>query len=253
MEGTVDLRAGGVTYFNASDPSAKPAEWATQGRYDVGLERVKEKQTHIEEAFSVPLFQLFTQQESAAPNRMTATEVNARNAERLAQFSPTFARLTTELLIPLLQRVYGILARRGAFPPPPQELIQTDAKGEMFIPVPNVVFNSRIALAVRSMELAASERTLQRAIGVATALQDTSIIDNFDLDAIVRDGALTEGMDAELLRPADQVAQMREGRAQAAQQQANMQHGMALAQMAQKAGSVPADSPFAQQMSEDAA
>jgi Bacteriophage head to tail connecting protein len=248
MENDVDLRAGGITYFNASDPSAKPAEWATQGRYDVGLERVREKQTHINEAFSVPLFQMFTQQESMTPNRMTATEVNARNAERLANFSPTFARLTTELLIPLLQRVYGILARRGELPPPPEALIQQDAKGELFVPEPQVVFNSRIALAVRTMELAGAERAITSAAAMAQATQDPSILDNFNFDLVVRDGALANGMDAEQLRPIGEVQQLRAGRQQAAQMQAQQQQQLAMAEMANKAAAVKPDSVIGQRM-----
>lgn len=246
MEGTVDLRAGGITYFNSSDPSARPQEWATQGRYDVGLERIKEKQRHIEEAFSVPLFQMFTASEMQTPNRMTATEVNARNAERLAQFSPTFSRLTTELLTPLLQRVYGILARNGAFPPPPDALIQEDPKGELFIPEPKVVFNSRIALAVRAMELNATESALNRAAMLQQVTQDASIMDNFNTDRIVRDGALAEGMDSESLRSPGEVAKLRQQRSAQQQQQAEMQQQMYYADMAHKAGSVKPDSILGQ-------
>lgn len=248
MEAQVDLRAGGITYFNASDPSAKPQEWATQGRYDVGLQRVQEKQQHINEAFSVPLFQMFTAEESSSPSRMTATEVNARNAERLANFSPTFARLTTELLIPLLQRVYGILARRGELPPPPDAIIQQDPKGELFVPEPKVVFNSRIALAVRSMELAAIEPTLNRAMVIQQATQDPSVMDNFDFDKIVRDGALSEGVDSEFLRPVEEVQQMRASRAKAQQEAAQQQQLMMQAEMAHKTGSIRPDSVVGQKM-----
>lgn len=251
MEGVVDLRAGGITYFNASDPSAKPQEWATQGRYDVGLQRVQEKQQHINEAFSVPLFQMFTSEESMTPNRMTATEVNARNAERLANFSPTFARLTTELLIPLLQRVYGILARRGELPPPPEALIQQDAKGQLFVPEPKVVFNSRIALAVRAIELAASERALTRAAALQQATGDTSIMDNFNLDHIVREGALAEGMDADHLRDKGEISQLREQRAQAQAEAMEQQQAMAMAEMANKASAVKQDSLLGQELANE--
>lgn len=245
MEGTVDLRPGGITYFNASDPGARPIEWATVGRYDMGLDRVKQKQRDINDSFHVPLFQLFTNQENqASADRMTATEVNARNAERLAQFSPTFSRLTTELLIPLLTRVYGILARRGALPPPPEELLQQSPDGEYYVPTPNVIFNSRIALAVRAMELMASEKTVRRATEYVAVTQDPAILDNFDMDQMIRDGALAEGMDADFLVPMEQVRQMRQQRMMAQQQQEQMAQGSALADMAQKAGSIPSDSPL---------
>lgn len=248
MENAVDLRAGGVTYFNASDPSAKPSEWATQGRYDIGLQRIQEKQRHVEEAFHVPLFQMFSNEESMTPNRMTATEVNARNAERLTQFSPTFSRLTTELLIPLLQRVYGILARNGAFPPPPEALIQQDNDGTLFIPEPKVDFNSRIALAVERMSITATEESVQSAGAYLQMTQDPSIMDNFNMDKIVRDSALSRGMDAEFLRKEDEIAAIRQQRAQAQADAAAMQQQALQAEMMQKAGSVKEDSMLAQGM-----
>jgi hypothetical protein len=189
---------------------------------------------------------MFTAQESGAPNRMTATEVNARNAERLAQFSPTFSRLTTELLTPLLQRVYGILARNGAFPPPPEALIQQGPTGELFIPEPKVQFNSRIALAVKNMEQGATDATIQRAGALMQMTQDPSVFDNFDTDRIVRESALSAGMDSEYLRPKDQVAQMRQQRQQAQQQMQEMQAQQHAADVAQKVGSIKGDSPIVQ-------
>jgi len=246
MESSLDLRAGGVTYFNASDPNAVPREWMTAGRYDIGLERVAQKQNDINEAFSVPLFQMFTQQENSAPNRMTATEVNARNAERLALFSPTFSRLTTELLTPLLQRVYGILARNGAFPPPPEALIQQGPAGDLYIPEPKVNFNSRIALAVKNMEQGAVDGAVQRAGAVVQMTQDPSVLDNFDFDRMVREGALAAGVDSEYIRPKDQVAQMRQQRAQAQQQQQEMQAQQHAADVAQKVGGIKNDSALVQ-------
>jgi hypothetical protein len=243
-EGSLDLRAGGITYFNASEPSAIPREWMTQGRYDIGQDRIKEKQRHIEEAFSVPLFQMFSAQDQGQP--ISATEVRAREAERLMAFSPTFSRLTTELLTPLLQRVYGLLARNGAFPQPPEALIQQDAKGELFLPEPKVVFNSRIALAVKAMENTAVDRTMQRAMSLVQITQDPSVLDNFDTDKMARETSLNDGIDAEFLRPVEQVAQMRQQRAQAQQQQAEMQAQQHAAEVAAKMGGIKGDSVMGQ-------
>ena len=101
-EGEIDYRAAGVTYFDSSNPGAIPREWATQGKYDIGLERVQEKQKSIKEAFHVDLFQMFQNLERP---QMTAREVMERSAEKLVQFSPTFSRMTTEFFTPMLKRV----------------------------------------------------------------------------------------------------------------------------------------------------
>jgi hypothetical protein len=170
----------------------------------------------------------------------------------MANFNPTFSRLTTELLTPLLHRIYGILVRRGAFPPPPESLIQQNPKGEAYLPSPKIVFNSRIALAVKSMEVAATDRSLQRGLQIVQITQDPSVLDVFNFDAILKGGALSDGVDPEYLKTDSEVGQIRQARAQAQAQQAQMQQQAHMADMAQKAGSIKSDSPLGQQIAKNA-
>jgi hypothetical protein len=95
-EGEIDLRSGGVTYFDPTQPNAVPKEWLTQGEYQIGLERENRKQQAIERAFHVDMFRMF----AGIDKQMTATEVAERSTEKLVQFSPSFTRKTTELLTP---------------------------------------------------------------------------------------------------------------------------------------------------------
>jgi hypothetical protein len=95
-EGEIDLRSGGVTYFDPTQPNAVPKEWLTQGEYQIGLERENRKQQAIERAFHVDMFRMF----AGLDKQMTATEVAERSTEKLVQFSPSFTRKTTELLTP---------------------------------------------------------------------------------------------------------------------------------------------------------
>ena len=170
----------------------------------------------------------------------------------MANFNPTFSRLTTELLTPLLHRVYGILIRLGAFPPPPKALIQQNPKGEAYLPDPKVVFNSRIALAVKSMEVSATDRSLQRGLQIVQITQDPSPLDVFNFDNILKGGALSDGVDPDYLRTSDEVQQIRQARQQAQAQQAQMQQQAHMADVAQKAGSIKSDSPLGQQLAQNA-
>ncbi len=147
LVGEVDFAAGGVTVWNPMKPNSKPEEWASQGRYDVGLDRIKRKEEKINKAYHVDLFQLFAQIE----RQMTAFEVAQRASEKVVQFSPTFARLTTETFGPLLNRLFPLMMRRGKFPAPPPEVMQQD-RGGVFVPIPQVKFVSKIAMALRSMQ-----------------------------------------------------------------------------------------------------
>jgi len=234
FDGDIDLRAGGVTYFDPNNPSATPKEWNTTGRYDIGIARAEWKRNAINEAFHVDLFKMFAQLEK----QMTAREVAERSAEKLIQFSPTFSRMTTELFNPLLRRVFAILARQGKFPPPPQELAMSG-----FIPEPDVSYNSRIALAVKQLENMAFIRSSEMLLPYANIKPE--MLDNFDFDEITRDMARNDGLPARWLMDEEMVAQMRADRAQAAQAQMQAEQLERTASALGKAGAVKQDSVLA--------
>lgn len=233
LKGAVDYRAAGVTYY--SDPTMMPKEWATQGRYDIGVDRANHRRTVIEKAFHVDLFRMFASLEK----QMTAREVAERSSEKLIQFSPTFARMTTELFNPLLERVFAILARAGAFPPPPESIVRGGG-----IDTPEVTYTSRIALAIKALQNSAFARSLEMFAPVASFRPD--IFDSLDLDRILRDTARNDGMPAEWLLPEDQVVAIRQQRAEAEAAAAQQQQAMVAADAAAKLGKVPADSPMLQ-------
>lgn len=238
----IDLRAAGITYFDPSNPNAIPKEWATNGRYDVGMNRAEQRRNAINEAFHVDLFKMFAMLEK----QMTAREVMERSSEKLIQFSPTFARMTTELFNPMLKRVFALLARQGKFPPPPQQLVMIGA-----VPEPEINYNSRIALAIRQLENAAFIRSSEMLLPYAQIKPD--MLDNYDFDEITRDMARTDGLPARWLMDEEQVAQTRSQRAQQAQQAMQAQQMEQTASALGKAGSVQNDSMVAQMLQEQTA
>lgn len=234
FDGDIDLRAGGVTYFDPNNPSATPKEWGTGGRYDVGVARAETKRNAINEAFHVDLFKMFAMLEK----QMTAREVMERSAEKLIQFSPTFARMTTELFNPLLRRVFAILARQGKFPSPPQQLVMAG-----FIPEPEISYNSRVALAIKQLENAAFIRTSEMLLPYAQIKPE--MLDNFDFDEITRDMARNDGLPARWLMDEEFVARMRAQRTQAAQAAIQAEQLERTASALGKAGAVKQDSMLA--------
>jgi len=242
LEGEIDPNAHGVTYFSRDlvQGGGLPKEWMTQGRYDVGLQRVKERQEAINDAFHVDLFQMFAQ----LTKQMTAREVAERSQEKLIQFSPTFSRLTSELFNPLLERVFGILlrgGRLGALEEIPPGLIQPLGNGHGYIAPPRMQYSSRIALALRSLPSLGYQRTLERlSIAARVAPQ---VIDNFDFDRAERETALADGLPADFLRPEHERDELRAQQAQAQQQAQQQAMTLQAADAAGKLGQVPADSP----------
>jgi hypothetical protein len=103
-----------------------------------------------------------------------------------------------------------------------------------------------IAVSTRSVQII--DEVVGSAVQLAAATGDMSPLDNFDFDKIVREKTLANGGDPEFLRDPQQIAQMRQGRAQQAQQQAMMQQQAHEAEIAQKLGSVKPDTAAGAQL-----
>lgn len=226
----VDLRASGITYFNSADPNGVPREWLTQGKYDVGLDRAERKRKAINESFHVDLFRMFAEMEKQS--QMTAREVIERASEKMNQFSPAADRLTGELYTPVLRRCFSIAYRAGRLPPVPRELIDP-ASGTM--PMPEVAYSSRIALAIKALENASFGHVTEMWVPYSELRPD--VLDNFDLDAIARDTSRNSGLPARWLVPVKVREKMREERAK---KRAEMEKQAQMAQMAESAGKIGA-------------
>jgi hypothetical protein len=233
LDGEVDLRAGGVTTFDPNNPNAVPKEWMTSGRYDVGKDRVEVKRQMIREAYHNDLFRMFADLDK----QITAYEAMQRAAEKLVQFSPTFARMQTELFNPLLQRVFGILFRAGMFPPPPREVFVPTETG-FALAMPEVVYTSRIALAIKALQ----NRAFLEFVSIIQPLLalDPSVADNFDMDKIAQGIAENVALPMEWQRSEEDRDAIRQQRAE---QQAQMQQIAAAQGMAKAAKDVSGAMP----------
>jgi hypothetical protein len=234
LDGVIDLRAGGVTVFDENMPvTGQPREWGTMGRYDVGQDRVRMKQEAIKKAYHNDLFQMFAQ----AERQMTAYEAMQRVSEKLVMFSPTFARLTTELLNPLLQRIFGILLRAGVFPPPPPEVLVDDGTGRYALAAPQVVYTSKVALAIKALE----NRSLIEFMQVIGPLVQISpeVMDNMDKDRVFIDVMRNYSMPTTWMIDSEIVDQLRAARAQAQAAQQQIANTQAMAKAGADASRMP--------------
>lgn len=233
MEGvtTLDVRANGVTYVEADEANIL-REWQTQGRYDVGKDRVTMKEEEIKAAYHVDLFQMFSSYDGP---QMTAYEASLKQNEKLIQFSPTNTRLTTEFFNPLLQRVWGIAIRAGILPPPPPEIIEQGLDGVSYIPEPNITYTSRIALAIKSLETEGFQRTMALITPYIEVRPD--ILDNINFDVAIPDTARNVGMPARFLTSDEDRDAIRQARAQQRQQQMQLEQANLAAKTLKDVGS----------------
>ncbi len=212
QSGEVDLRAGGRTLINPESASLGfPREWATQGRYDIGMDRLKQKQDAINRAFFVPMLELWSERKQ----QMTASEVYARENERVMLFSPSFTLFTCDFK-PLMERIFAQLMRLGRFPQPPASVIRQDTVGDAVIHEPHVVYQGRIAMVMRRLQAESIRHTLDRLQTIAA--MEPSIADHIDFDRTFRLAARLDGVPEKMLRSEIAVKRLRRKREQDAEQ-----------------------------------
>lgn len=232
LVGNVDLRPGGRTVFKTGSSAGElPREWGHQGRPEGMLDQLVDARETINRAFHVDLFRMFAELDKV----MTAREVSERSAEKLMQFSPSFTRFVSDFQV-LMNRIFAILLKAGVFGKPedyPAEVIRDTNEGPE-IPNPKVVYQSRIALAIRQAESAASDRSIER--GLALAQLQPDVMDNIDTDAYIRQTARNEGAPESLLVSEKIRDERRAKRAEAQAKQAEMQQAEMMAAAAGKLG-----------------
>lgn len=173
---------------------------------------------------------------SERPN-MTATEVMQRTQEMLRLFGPVLGRLESEMLGPLIERVFGILTRMNLIPPPPKVLEGRDFTVEYVSPIASA---QKQTLANNVMQVI----QLIGALGPDVAAQVLG--KKIDMDKLVDWAWDLFNCDPDLLRDEEALAQMQQAEQAMMQAQtagqvlAPMQQGTAMVKdLAQAAGQVP--------------
>lgn len=199
-----DLRPGALNYGGVNDQGQQVVHpLQTGARVDIGLDMMEQRRKVINDAFLVTLFQILVE----AP-QMTATEAMLRAQEKGALLAPSMGRQQSEFLGPMIEREIDILARAGALPPMPDELVEAGGAVE-------IEYVSPLNRAQRSEEGVAIMRTLEAVTPLAQI--DPGVLMVFDPEAIARELADINGVPEKVLRTPDQIEAMKNQQAQAAQ------------------------------------
>lgn len=204
-KGKIDMRGGSTSYISREEAQmGYPKEYGTNARYDYGKDLLDMQHKHIDAFFHVPLFQMFASLEK----EMTATEIGAREREKLLMWSPSFNQYAYDQKHGMI-RVFSILMRQGKFPEPPESLIESKADGTPFMSDPEIRYNSKIALAIKALQGEGFDRLIQRAMQLGD-LGMQVLQDNFDLDIIFRNMGRNEGMAEETIKKEEVRDQLRQ-------------------------------------------
>jgi hypothetical protein len=151
---------------------------------------------------------------------MTATEVQAAQEQIQRALGPTIGRLKSEFLAPLIDRVFGIMLRAGAFLDPPPSLVQAQEEGRST--TIEVSYEGPLSRSQRYSDISAIERGLQLIMPIIQVKPTTA--DVIDSDETARYIWEAAGNPMKLLNDDAKVKKIRDAQHQAMQdQQAHQQ------------------------------
>lgn len=219
MKGKLNTLPGGYNYY------ANPQETVSdiyQVRFDfngvsAAVERVEQR---IQRNFFNDIFLTAARDPNATPYK--ATEVNAREQEKMLRLGPVIERLQHEFLQPVIERCFNIMMRKELMPELSDELAAMAGDYQI-----NLV--SPLATAQRSVALQGIN-SFMAFIGNAAQF-DQSILDNINVDAAAREYADITGVQLGVLRPEEEVQQIRQQRAKAQQAQQQKEEQAMAAQL----------------------
>ena len=151
---------------------------------------------------------------------MTATEVVQRNEEKMRILGPVLGRLQSELLQPMIIRIFNIMLRNKLLPDAPEILLNQEIDVEYVSPMAQAQRGQELSSIVRGLELFGQ-------IG-----QVAPVSDYIDPQGLVKHLIKILGLPAKMIRSDSEVEELAQQKAEAQQQQMQMQQQMAESEMA---------------------
>ena len=223
LMGGVKTMPGGITYVDGQvGPMVSPLYAVNMPLQEVA-NSIEQYKNDVRRALYVDLFMMLTEQNQG---QMTAREVAERHEEKMLALGPVLESLEWELLIPAIDRIFDIMNDAGLLPEPPEEIAGQEVKIE---------FVSILAQAQKMMGLSAVEQSVGFAGQIAQV--DPSVLDVVDTEKVLRRYVDMVGAPADILRPEEEVAGIREQRAAQEQQKAEVEQAQQMAATANQAAS----------------
>ena len=146
---------------------------------------------------------------------ITATEIMERKNEKLAQLVPMLGQLSRSTLKPLIDMTFDIMWKQGMLDEPPSSLAGKNL---------SVEFIGVLAQAQRASVASPVEQLIGMMLPFAQLDPNAvPLFDKIDFDQAIDEIAHAKGVAATVVRSDEQVAAIREGRAQAMQNAQQMQ------------------------------
>ena len=208
---------GGVTYYDGNRPDALPRELNTRANSLAGEQQRLMYENQIKTLFYTDVFNVF----SETSKRMATFEAMQLADEKLTIFHPMQARFYSEFAGPLLKRVFALMVRNGMAPPlPPRLRAYAERNGPNSL-IPEVVYSSKIARAAQAVQTKGAFQVLQ--VLPTLAAFDPGVVDNFDLNKMIRGMARAFSVSEEYMMKEDTVKKLQKARAEQQQMMTEIQ------------------------------
>ena len=216
MLSPIRMSAGSLNYYRSgSRDRIEPLNIGQQT--SVTLNQENQRREAIAKTFHID--QLLV----TANRTMTATEVLQRNEEKMRILGPVLGRLQSELLQPLILRVFNIMLRNKLFKQAPEILANQEI---------DIEYVSPMALAQKGQEL----QSLMRGLELFGQLCPIAPVQDYiDEEGLIKQIIRLTGLPARMIRGDKEVKLIREQRAAAQAQQAQMMQAMQEAKVAKDA------------------
>lgn len=219
LRGSEDVLPGGISYYDPAAPTGGiRSAFEVQLNLQHLLEDINDVRGRINSSFFTDLFQMIALSDR---RQITAREIEERHEEKLLVLGPVLERNQNELLDPLIDNAFMIALEEGLFPTPPQELTGMDI---------NIEYVSMLAQAQKAVGIGALDRIVGT-VGQMAAVKPEAL-DKLNADEIIDEYSNMLGIPPDLIIGNDQVAMVRQQRAQ---QQAQAEAMAALPQAASAA------------------
>jgi hypothetical protein len=205
------------------------------GNFVVTREFLEMERQVIKDAFYADAFAPITS--SGPGDRRNELEIMQRIREAFRKIGSPIGRIESELFTPKIYRCYNLCVRNGRIPPAPPELIGTNLK---------VRYEGPLSLAQQDAEGRASEIWVEKTMAVSQV--EPSVLDNVDLDSVVRRWGRVGGVNEKDIASKEMVEARREQRRQELERQRALEAAQVASQSYGQTTKAPEEGSAAEQM-----
>lgn len=220
---------GGINYLPMADVNnqIKPLFQIPANGTNGLLEDIQDTRQIIDHAYFVDLFRMM---QTVNTRSMPVEAVAEMREEKLLMLGPVLQRLDSELLDKLINRTFSVMAENNLLPVPPDEMQGMQLKVE---------YISVMAQAQKAIGVSSIERFIGFTSGIGQFKPDA--LDKINVDETIDAYAASIGVPPSVVATNEQVAQIRERRAQQQAMAQQMQMAQAAVGGAQALGNTPMD------------